>query len=131
MNEQHVDALPPVTPNQQAATEETQQGGEAPVARTGDQPAGPVSGAPTSLPMTDPGAVPAADPVAAAVASAAVPIIADDVDLIEKEWVEKAKQIVESTKDDPYQQNEAMSQMKADYLKKRYNRDIKTRDRSL
>ena len=130
MNEQHVDALPPVTPNQQAASQETQQGGETPVTKTGDQPGQPVSGVPTSAPMADP-AAPAGDPVAAAVASAAIPAIADDVDLIEKEWVDKAKQIVERTKDDPYEQNEAMSKMKNDYLKKRYNRDIKMRDNSL
>jgi Txe/YoeB family toxin of Txe-Axe toxin-antitoxin module len=56
------------------------------------------------------------------------PSMADDVDLIEKEWVERAKQIVEQTKHDPYQQNEAMMKMKTDYLKKRYNRDIKRDD---
>jgi hypothetical protein len=53
------------------------------------------------------------------------PTVADDNDLIEKEWVEKAKQIVATTKDDPYIQNKEMSRFKADYLKKRYNKDIK------
>ena len=52
-----------------------------------------------------------------------MPQIADDVDLIEKEWVEKAKQIVEQTKDDPGAQNEAMSRVKAAYQKRRFNRD--------
>lgn len=52
------------------------------------------------------------------------PMIADDVDLIEKEWVEKAKEIVEKTKDNPYLQNKAMSEFKADYIKKRYNKDL-------
>lgn len=56
---------------------------------------------------------------------AITPQIADDSDLIEKEWVVKAKQIVERTKDDPHQQNKEMNLMKADYLKKRYNKDIK------
>jgi hypothetical protein len=50
---------------------------------------------------------------------------ADDLDLIEKAWVEKAKAIVKDTQGDPYAQNKLMSKMKADYLKKRYNRDIK------
>ncbi len=54
-----------------------------------------------------------------------LPQIADDNDLIEKEWVEKAKQIVDKTKDDPYQQNRELGNMRADYLKKRYNKDIK------
>lgn len=53
------------------------------------------------------------------------PATADDIDLIEKEWVEKAKQIVHSTQGDPHAQSQQLSQMKADYIKKRYNRVIK------
>lgn len=52
------------------------------------------------------------------------PEIADDIDLIEKEWVEKAKEIVEKTKDNPYLQNKAISEIKSDYIKKRYNKDL-------
>jgi Txe/YoeB family toxin of Txe-Axe toxin-antitoxin module len=79
-------------------------------------------------------AAPAANPLTSAVPPVAVPqgyapAIADDVDLIEKEWVERAKQIVESTKHDPYTQNEQMTKMKTDYLKKRYNRDIKREEK--
>ncbi len=55
----------------------------------------------------------------------ATPQIADDNDLIEKEWVLKAKQIVAATKDDPYVQNREINKFKADYLKKRYNKDLK------
>jgi hypothetical protein len=58
----------------------------------------------------------------------ALPTDAEDTDLIEKEWVERAKQIVEHTREDPYEQQRALSQMKADYLKKRYNKDIKVSD---
>jgi hypothetical protein len=54
------------------------------------------------------------------------PLIAEDADLIEKEWVLKAKQIVEKTKYDPYLQNKEMGKFKADYLKKRYNKTINT-----
>lgn len=54
-----------------------------------------------------------------------MPQIADDNDLIEKEWVDKAKQIVEHTKHDPHLQNKEMNKMKADYLKKRYNKELK------
>lgn len=53
------------------------------------------------------------------------PLIADDGDLIEKEWVEKAKEIVNRTRQDPHKQNREINQFKADYLKKRYNKDIK------
>lgn len=58
-----------------------------------------------------------------------VPHVADDVDLIEKEWVEKAKEIVARTKLDPYAQSAEVSRMKADYIKKRYNKDIKVADK--
>lgn len=51
--------------------------------------------------------------------------IADDGDLIEKEWVHKAKQIVESNRDDPYKQSEELTVFKADYMKKRYGKNIK------
>lgn len=53
-----------------------------------------------------------------------MPTIADDTDLIEKEWVDKAKQIVEQTKNDPYVQNQEMNKLKTDYIKKRYNKDM-------
>lgn len=59
------------------------------------------------------------------VTEVSLPAGAEDSDLIEKEWVEIAKQIVEHTRDDPYEQQRALSQMKADYMKKRYNKDIK------
>jgi hypothetical protein len=53
------------------------------------------------------------------------PQLADDTDLIEKEWVMKAKHIVEQTKADPYMQTKEMNKMKADYLKKRYAKELK------
>lgn len=54
-----------------------------------------------------------------------MPAIADDTDLIEKEWVVKAKEIVARTRNDPYKQNKEVERVKAEYLKKRYNKDIK------
>lgn len=54
------------------------------------------------------------------------PVIADDVDVIEKEWVDKAKQIVNETKDDPYRQEEEVEKLQRDYLKKRYGKEIKS-----
>ncbi len=52
-------------------------------------------------------------------------MIADDTDLIEKEWVIRAKSIVLQTKDDPNLQNKEVNKIKADYMKKRYNKDLK------
>jgi hypothetical protein len=53
-----------------------------------------------------------------------VPEVANDIDLIEKEWVQKAKAIVESTQGDPYMQNKQINRMKVEYIKKRYDKDI-------
>lgn len=53
------------------------------------------------------------------------PTIVDDNDLIEKEWVNKAKQIVERNRDDPYKQSEELTVFKADYMKKHYDKTIK------
>lgn len=50
--------------------------------------------------------------------------IADDNDLIEQEWVDKAKAIIEKTREDPHMQNKEISEVKADYIKKRYNKEI-------
>jgi hypothetical protein len=53
------------------------------------------------------------------------PVIADDVDVIEKEWVDKARRIVNATKEDPYAQEKEVSKLQADYLMKRYNKQVK------
>lgn len=52
-------------------------------------------------------------------------LAADDIDLIEKEWVNRAKGIIAQTSHDPHQQNKEINKIKADYIKKRYNKDIK------
>ena len=57
-----------------------------------------------------------------------VPEIAEDNDLIEKEWVKKAKDIVHATTGDPYSQNKQINRMKVDYIKKRYNKDVKHKE---
>lgn len=53
--------------------------------------------------------------------------MADDGDLIEKEWVEKAKAIVERTRNNPYQQSEELTEVKADYMKRRYDKALKVK----
>jgi hypothetical protein len=54
-----------------------------------------------------------------------VPITADDSDLIEKEWVDKAKSIVQANLENPYEQSRELTNLKAEYMKKRYNKDIR------
>jgi hypothetical protein len=53
-----------------------------------------------------------------------LPAVAADEDLIEKEWVDKAKQIISQTEGDPAQREKEVGRLQADYLKKRYGRDI-------
>jgi len=55
-----------------------------------------------------------------------VPSMAEDSDLIEKEWVEKAKAIVEKTRHDPFTQSLELNQLKTDYLQKRYGKKVET-----
>jgi hypothetical protein len=52
------------------------------------------------------------------------PHIADDGDVIEKEWVDRAKQIVAHTRQDPYRQTKELHKFKAEYMQKRYNKTI-------
>ena len=54
-------------------------------------------------------------------ASTPVPQIADEVDLIEKEWVQKAKEIIQRNLEDPYKQSEEIDNIKSDYKSKRFN----------
>lgn len=53
------------------------------------------------------------------------PTVAADEDVIEKEWVDKAKKLIAQTKDDPYTQEKEVSKLQADYLKKRYGKEVK------
>lgn len=81
------------------------------------QPAGPIQAAGGNQPI-QPTSTPVIDDA----------MIADETDLIEKEWVDKAKAIVAHTQNDPHLQNKEMSKVKAQYLKKRYNKDLKLSD---
>lgn len=53
-----------------------------------------------------------------------LPLVANDDDLIEKEWVDKAKKIIVETKDDPYKREQEVGRLQADYLRKRYGREL-------
>ena len=56
------------------------------------------------------------------------PAVAADEDLIEKEWVDKAKRIIADTKDDPYRREREVGRLQADYLKKRYGKELGAAD---
>ena len=72
------------------------------------QPVQPTAGSPTAQPATT------------------SPVVAADADVIEKEWVDKAKKIIQETKDDPYGRTERVNDLQRDYLKKRYNKELET-----
>jgi len=72
-----------------------------------------------------PSATAQADDVTSLGTAAISPAVADDSDLIEKEWVEKAKDIVAKTKSDPHMQSAELTNFRHDYMKKRYGKEIK------
>lgn len=107
-----------------------------PAAPEVDRPAGETANQNQGMVLPTPAPQPIADPVqdddedqtvsdAQKKAELQAPELANDVDVIEKEWVDKAKQIVKDSIDDPYNQNHNVSVLKADYMKKRYGKDIK------
>lgn len=109
----------PAGPERQDETRERATG-----AGRGDTP--PPLAQPVPLPPPVPAAPPAATPsVGPATGS---PATAADDDLIEKEWVDKAKQIISETRQDPYMQEQQVNKLQADYLQKRYGKTINESD---
>lgn len=68
---------------------------------------------------------PASPPPPAEGPGVSAPQIADDVDLIEKEWVAKIQEIINKTHDDPYERARQVALLKNEYLEKRYQKTIK------
>ena len=50
---------------------------------------------------------------------------ADSDSALDEEWVNKAREIVQKTHADPYLQSKELGKIKAQYIKVRYNKDIK------
>lgn len=84
------------------------------------QPTGAISVPPADVPR---------QPFAGAPATAAQDVAAvqaDDDSAVDQEWIAKARDIVSKTHADPYLQSKEISKIKAQYIKVRYNKDIKT-----
>lgn len=67
-------------------------------------------------------------PVASGVSNTSKGVVSkvmNDKDLIEKEWVEKAKSIINQNRENPHKQTEELTGVKAEYLEKNYNKSIK------
>lgn len=50
---------------------------------------------------------------------------AGDDEEIDELWITKAKEIVDKTRSDPFRQSREISKIKAEFLKSRYNKEIK------
>jgi len=109
--------LPPLDVGIERGQERVEQVAEA-SARAAD--------AATSVPAPVPVApvVPAQAQQGQPVAPSATPLVAADEDLIEKEWVDKAKQIIEQTRDDPHARTQKVNELQRDYLQKRYGKVV-------
>ncbi len=104
----------PAQPEQQESREQHQGG------PSGD----PVAAQPTYVAPPLPTIAPAEAPASTAAPSNTNPSVAADEDLIEKEWVEKAKKVIAETKNDPHLQEAEVSKLQADYLQKRYGKTV-------
>lgn len=69
-------------------------------------------------------APPADDTKVTLAPTSSLPTVAGDDDLIEKEWVDKAKKVIAETKDDPYRREQEVTRLQIDYLAKRYGRQL-------
>jgi len=102
---------------------------------------GTVAPAAQSMPVAEPQAAPAAAISVAPVDSPAAQVTAqldqqmqqpqiapsEDTDTaFDEEWVNKAREVVSRAQTDPYIQSDALSKLKSQYIKLRYNKDIKT-----
>lgn len=63
-----------------------------------------------------------------ATAAQSTPLVAADVDVIEPEWVKKAEEAVAKNRQDPRAEEKAVDDLQRDYLKQRYNLDVKSGD---
>jgi hypothetical protein len=89
-------------------------------------PSSVVAPPPIALPVTSPAAGAPSNVVLNVPVSTDSGLTAADNDLIEKEWITKAKDIVAKTQDDPYHQKKEISKVKAEYIQKRFNKTLKT-----
>lgn len=119
---QPVEGVPPMPGTNETAPEAAEA---APVA--GERIAGPPNAASVpalpSFPMAS--AVPPQATVTPVSDNAASNSTTDGRDIIGKEWVNMAKQIVEKTRDDPYNQSRELAKLRSEYMQKRYNKTLK------
>jgi hypothetical protein len=115
---ENVPSLPPIDTRFERGQERSEQVAEA-GARASD------AATPTQPPVISAvPVVPVASVTDPAVSTVISPMVAADEDLIEKEWVDKAKEIIEQTKDDPFTRTAKVNELQRDYLQKRYGKVV-------
>ncbi len=118
--------LPPQAPeSNEKGMQGSQERAPARQEKPGNKPQQPLLPAiPNDIPDTTQPIIPATtDDIASA--SHGPPAI-PDTDHIERIWLDKVKSVASQTKDDPFAQKHHMSQIKADYIQKRFGKNIKT-----
>lgn len=115
-----------VQPAQEIIAPPEQQGGETREVVQDGPKGDPTAAQPTFTPPPMPVITPAKTDANATTKTADddMPTDAADADLIEEEWVKKAKKVIAETKDDPHAQEHAVSRVRAEYIQKRYGRTI-------
>lgn len=112
-----IPSLPPVEAAPLGGLERFEQAAEA-GARASDAAA---AASTVAAPAQQPVQAPQQQPVAPI---SNTPLVAADEDVIEKEWVDKAKEIIQQTKDDPYRRTQQVNELQRDYLQKRYGKVV-------
>lgn len=79
--------------------------------------------APAPVAQPQPAALPAVQPAQDPI-QAQNPTSANDDDVIEKEWVDRAKQVIVETRNDPRAREKAIGALQRDYLMKRYGKQL-------
>lgn len=110
----------PLPPNPETAIERAPERFEQ---RSEAAPAAVVQ-APVLPPVVLPTPAPVVTPEPEVATSDDMPMVANDDDLIEKEWVDKAKKIITETKDDPFRREQEVGKLQVEYLRKRYGREL-------
>ena len=117
VNPEGMTSLPPLDAKFERGQERFEQAAES-GAIASDAAASASTAAAIAVPVT-PVQVPQSQPTVSA-----TPLVAADEDLIEKEWVDKAKEIINQTKDDPHARTQKVNELQRDYLQKRYGKVV-------
>ncbi|MGH7157736.1 MAG: hypothetical protein ACREGD_01495 [Candidatus Saccharimonadales bacterium] len=85
----------------------------------------PLGGAPTDSGAGFPAPVVNSAPPHQPPALQQATVQSDTTDELDKEWIGKAKQVVDQTRHDPHVQSREIGKIRADYLRIRFNKNIK------